>query len=126
MFGNKQEKAAQDAAARAEADRLVALPVAELAAAIMPVFGPNGAPTTGGRRIGALQVANWLMSSQPRGASHLKELLGPVREGVQALENAGLVMRTPLGEGSFSLNATRTGEAALADGSVRQHLGLPG
>ena len=48
--------------------------MADFAAAIMPVFGPNGAPTTGGRRIGTLQVAHWLMSGQPRGASNLKAL----------------------------------------------------
>jgi hypothetical protein len=35
MFGNKEEKAAQAAAAQAKADRLLALPVADLAAEIM-------------------------------------------------------------------------------------------
>lgn len=109
---------------RPEADRLIALPVAELGAAIIGAFGPGGLPTTGGRRIGVLGIANWLMKPVPRGASHLQRLLNPVREGVQALENAGLVMRHHEGEGASSLTVTRTGESALAEGSVRQHLGL--
>ena len=49
MFGNKQEKADQDAVARIEADRLLALPVPDFAAEVMRAFGPGGVPTTGGR-----------------------------------------------------------------------------
>jgi hypothetical protein len=125
MFGNKQEKADQDAVARIEADRLLALPVPDFAAEVMRAFGPGGVPTTGGRRVGTLQIAVWLMKPFPRGSTHLKVLLDPIREGLQALENAGLVLRRHLGQGSSEYVATRVGESALADGSVRQHLGGP-
>ncbi|HSZ99088.1 MAG TPA: hypothetical protein VK802_01830 [Streptosporangiaceae bacterium] len=125
MFGNKQEKADQDAVARIEADRLLALPVPDFAAEVMRAFGPGGVPTTGGRRVGTLQIAVWLMKPFPRGSTHLKVLLDPIREGLQALENAGLVLKRHLGQGSSEYAATRVGESALADGSVRQHLGGP-
>jgi hypothetical protein len=122
MFGNKAEKAAKAAEAQAAAERLIALPAADLAVEIMPVFGPGGASTKMGQRIGTLQIANWLLSSGPRGTGQLKQLLEPVREGVQVLENAGLVLRTNLGEGSSYLQATRLGQTALTEGSVRKHL----
>jgi hypothetical protein len=88
----------------------------------MPVFGPGGASTKMGQRIGTLQIANWLPSSVPRGTGQLKQVLEPVREGVQVLENAGLVLRRNLGEGSSYLQVTRLGETALAEGSVRKYL----
>jgi hypothetical protein len=43
MFGDKAEKAARAAEAQAAAERLIALPAADLAVEIMPVFGPGGA-----------------------------------------------------------------------------------
>ena len=125
MFGSKQQKAAQDAAARAEVARLTSLSAPDLAAEIMKGFGPGGVPTTGGRRISPLSIASWLMKPFPRGGIQVKDLLGPVKEGVQALENAGLVLREPLGEGAYCLAATRLGETALAGGSVREHLAGP-
>src|SRR5713226_6476248 len=85
MFGKKDERAARSAAARESADRLLSLPVADLAAEIMPAFGPDGVSTKYGQRIGALQVANWLLKQYPRGTGQLKELLNPVREALQAL-----------------------------------------
>ena len=126
MFGNREEKAAQAAAAQAEADRLLALPVADLAAEIMPVFGPSGASTKGGQRIGSLQAANWIMHSYPGRGKHLKELLDPVREGLQALEHAELVQRISLGQGSSHVVATRLGKTALEEGTVREYLNRSG
>ena len=48
MFGNKGEKAAQDVAVSAEIERLISLPVADLAAEMMPAFGPDGPRVPGG------------------------------------------------------------------------------
>jgi hypothetical protein len=122
LFGNKEEKAAQDAAAKAEADRLMALPVADLAAEMMDAFGPSG-PGRGSRHeVNTLQVANWLMKAYPRGTKYLRDLEQPVREGVQALEHAGLVEWLGQQSAGGRLAATRLGEAKLADGSVRQQL----
>jgi hypothetical protein len=53
-------------------------------------------------------------------------LLDPIREGLQALEHAELVQRISLGQGSSHVVATRFGETALAEGTVRQYLNRPG
>jgi hypothetical protein len=120
LFGNKEEKAAQDAAARAEVDRLLALPVPELAEAIMPAFGPEGARP--GEEVNILLVMNWLMRSYPRGTKLLTELRDPTWEAMQALENAGLLIHYGAGGPGARLKATRAGEEALADGTVAEQL----
>ena len=124
LFGNKEEKRAREAAAAAEAERLAGLPVADLAAELMPAFGADG-PGRGGRHeVNLLQLANWLMRSVDGGAGHMRDLERPTREAVQALEHAGLVER--LGQANIGQRyaATRLGEAAIADGSARQHLSV--
>jgi hypothetical protein len=50
LFGNREEKAAQEEAARAEAERLQSLTAVEFAAVLMPAFGPDG-PKPGGTSI---------------------------------------------------------------------------
>ena len=126
MLGNKGEKAAQDVAVSAEIERLISLPVADLAAEMMPAFGPDG-PRVPGGGVGILQVLSWLMSSYPRGNKNLSRLLPAGREGIQALERAGLVQILQRGEDGSAgrLNVTRLGQAALAGDSVRQHLARP-
>jgi hypothetical protein len=122
LFGNREDKAARKAAAEAEAKRLAALPVSALAAELMPAFGPDG-PGRGSRHeVNLLQLANWLMRSFPGATKHLRDLERPTREAVQALEHAGLIER--LGQHGIGQRfaATRLGEAAIADGSARQHL----
>jgi hypothetical protein len=52
LFGNRKEKAAKEAAAQEELDRLTALPIPELGAEIMRAFGPNGLQTKSGHRQG--------------------------------------------------------------------------
>jgi len=49
-----------------------------------------------------------------------------VIEALQALEQAGLVTRRSFGSRgqASTYHATRLGETALAEGSVRRHLGL--
>src|ERR1700742_5302519 len=94
IFGskNKVEKQAQDAAAQDEADRLVSLPVADLAAEMLPAFGPDG-PRKGSKELGTLQIGMYLMRDHPRGNQYLKQLIGPIREGIQALEHEGMIER---------------------------------
>lgn len=121
LFGNKEEKEAEQQAARAEVDRLIALPVPELAAEVMPAFGPDGARP--GHEVGVLQVGNWLLRDHPRGTKYLKELLDPMREAIQALEHADLILRLGQGSGENArLKATRLGEQALAEGNVAKYL----
>ncbi len=124
LFGNKEEKRAEDAAAKAEADRLLALPVAEVAAEILPAFGPEG-PGKGDKEIGSLQVGMFLMRDFPRGNQFVKPLLDPIREGIQALENAGLVERKVRSIGGSTVSSTRLGLEAIEKGTAREHLGAP-
>jgi hypothetical protein len=119
LFGNKEEKAAQEAAAKAEAERLIGLPVADLAAELMPVFDSHGGKR---EKLNVIQVMTGLMSSYQRSSGHLKELNQPVREGLQALEHAALIEKKNIQGGAFCVSATRLGEEALADGSVRKYL----
>jgi hypothetical protein len=123
LFGNKEEKRAQDAAAKVEADRLADLPVADLAAAILPAFGPDGPAKGGDKDIGALQVGMYLMRDFPRGNQFIKGLLEPLKEGIQALENAGLVKRTVQSIGGSTVSATRLGLQAIEEDAARKYLG---
>jgi hypothetical protein len=67
------------------------------------------------------------MKSYPRGSGEVKNLQQPVREGLQALEHAGLVLLRVQGVNSGSasqrIELTRLGEEALADGDVAKYLG---
>lgn len=119
LFGDKQKRAEQEAAAEAEAERIGALPAPELAAELMPAFGPDGPGRGDPPEVNFLQLAAWLMGSQPRSAHHLRDLERPVRAAVQTLEVAGLVQHR--GQ-SNRLMATAAGEAALASGTVSEQL----
>ncbi|HUO71750.1 MAG TPA: hypothetical protein VMU39_13325 [Solirubrobacteraceae bacterium] len=125
MFGNKEEKRAQDAAAEAEVERLTALPVEDLAAEILPAFGPDG-PGKGERSINILQIASFMVRTFPRGASHIRPLLEPLREGVQRLEHSELVRTQLKSTGGGRTVITRRGLEAVASGKVREYVGSPG
>jgi hypothetical protein len=121
LFGNSEEKAAEQAAAKAEAERLVALPLAELAPEVLPAYGPDGAKP--GDTINILQVMSWMMRDYPGGTKQLKELQGPVREAIGALEHADLLVEVGRRGAGSQLKLSRLGEQALAEGKVAEHLG---
>jgi hypothetical protein len=120
LFGNKQEKAAQEEAARAEVERLQSLSAVQFAEMLMPVFGPDGPKP--GSYLNDLQVGMWLMSSFPRGTKFLTDLRNPMMEGLQVLENADLIVGRTRGGAASLLKATRLGEEALAEGNVSKYL----
>jgi hypothetical protein len=124
LFGNKAEKAAQKAAASAEFERLNALPGPDLAVEVMPAFGPDGpkaARGTAGLQI--IQVLTWLVRSEPRGMEYMSKLQQPAREAIQLLINAGLIANAGPGKTKSTYwCATRQGETALAEGTVRKYL----
>lgn len=139
IFGNKADKATEDAATGAEFDRMCSLPRPDFAAEIMSAFGPDGPrPNRGNSGIGLMQILLWLTMSKPHGAKYMPQLETPVREAIQLLEQANLVIFSTTGgqkhmsgvvpgeiltKGTFtSLSATSLGETALAEGTVRQHL----
>jgi hypothetical protein len=125
MFNrNRDQKQAEETAAKEEADRLIGLPVAELAAEVLPAFGPNGPGKDGTKSIGTFQIAMFLMRDFPRGSQNFKGMLGPVREATQALEHAELVeIRQTDNTGvAARAQATRLGVVTIADGSVAEKL----
>jgi hypothetical protein len=116
MFGNSDEKAT----ARAECERFSALPVAELAAAILPAFGPDAKRPANG----PIMAADWLVASYPRGvrAQCVHDLVVPVRAAIEALLHAGLLGQRMQNTGGGRLFLTSAGETALARGNARQYL----
>jgi hypothetical protein len=123
LFRKSEEKVARDEAGRLEFDRLIALPVADLASELMPAFAPDGPQGRGPEgAINILQLLAWVSTTHfPSGVSYQRQLTEPVREGVQALERAGLVLSTRRQQGTW-MAATRLGQTALADGTVQDHL----
>jgi len=142
LFGGKDrkaEKVAEGTATAAEFDRMCSLPRADLAAEIMPVFGPDGQRPTGGHPgINLMQILMWVTVSKPGGTKYMSQLEEPVREALQLLEHANLVIASTTGGQKHMsgvtpgeiltkgvsnwLSATTLGETALAEGTVRQHL----
>jgi len=126
LFGNNAEKAAEEAAAAAECDRLLNLTRLQLAVEVMNVFGPNGARAAqSSNGVNILQILSWLLSSQPRGTGYMLKLEMPVREALQILENATLVLDRIDRISGGHMVATSLGQTALAEGSVAQHVASP-
>ncbi len=121
LFGNREEKRAQEAAAQAEADRLLALPLEDFAAEMLPAFGPDG-PGKGEKSLNILQIGSFLMRRHPRGASHIRPLLDPIRDAAQRLEHANLIRNQVLGTGGARLAVTQLGLEAIASGNPRRYL----
>ncbi len=126
LFGKSEGKVAREQAGQVEFERLTALSAADFALELMPAFGPDGPRGRGpDGGIHILQLLSWVNHAHfPRGISYVRPLEKPVREGVQALEHAGLVMITRRSEATW-MSATRLGETALAEGTVQARLADP-
>ncbi len=124
LFGNKEEKAAEEAAGAAAVERLNSLSTEELAAELMPAFQPDGARSKGRSGSNAMAVIQWLVRDHPRHPS-LRPLADSVPVALQRLSAAGLLKATGsgIGTGVDSYSLSPAGEEALADGSVSQRLG---
>jgi hypothetical protein len=121
MFRNSEDKRVQEEAAKAEVERLCGLPVADLAADVMPVFGPDGPDPKGGNGVPVVEVMSYAARPIPRGDLHLMPLAVPVREAMQALEHASLISLELAVHGG-RMHITRLGRKALAEGNVRRYL----
>jgi hypothetical protein len=78
LFGNKEQKAQEEAAAHEAAERFIAMSPKELGAAVLPSLGPD-------EKLQAhnwMLMAMWLMKPYPRGSGEVKSLVQPVREAV--------------------------------------------
>lgn len=126
MLRNRDERIA----ARAEVKRLNELLPAELAAAIMPIFGPEGPPVRkiwwGARDIEVFQVCDWLMRDH-RGYRRVW-LQKAITRALHVLVDAGLIDNArkwaQVGAVGAALQPTELGKTALAEGTVREHLGI--
>jgi hypothetical protein len=123
LFGNKEEKAAEEAAGAAEVERLNALSTDQLAGEPMPAFGSNGAKSKGRAGSSAMAVIQWLVRDYPRHPS-LRALADSVPVALQRLAAVGLLKATGsgIGTGVNSYSLSPAGEEALAEGSVSQRL----
>lgn len=94
-------------------------PVADLAAELMPAFGPIGAKP--GRSLTLHQLVKWKLdqyefSSSAKKAIAYPKLETPVREALQVLEHAELLYLTVAEESADKWTATRLGLEALRGG----------
>ena len=123
LFGNKEEKAAKEAAGAAEVERLTGLSPDRLAVELMPAFGPDGARAKGDQGTPPMQVIQWLVRDHPYHPS-LKPLVDAVPAALERMVDAGLLSRrgSGIGTGTQSFRLTPLGESTLADGSVAQRL----
>ena len=78
--------------------RLREMPAAELAVAIMPVFGPYGPPVRklwwGAQGIEVLQICDWLMRDYKRGYRQRPRVRNAVTRALHLLDEAGLIETT--------------------------------
>ena len=123
LFGNKEEKAAREAAGAAEVERLEGLSADQLAAELMPAFGPDGAKSKGDQGTPPMQLVQWLVRDHPYHPS-LKPLVDAVLAALEKMVAAGLLSRrgSGIGTGAQSFKLTPLGESTLADGSAAQRL----
>jgi hypothetical protein len=126
-FWNRQkreEKRAREGQAQEEIDRLQGLAPEQLAAEILPVLGSDGLKSkVSGARVqeiskGMLDGFGSSMRVNPG------MLLIPIREGLQRLEHANLVMQMASSnvDASTRWRITKTGEEALAAGDAAAKL----
>jgi hypothetical protein len=122
LFG-KKDHTAEDEAGRVQFERLMALSPADLAAELMPAFGPDG--PRHGKDFSSVKLVQWLLRGVRGvgGVSHPGiKLDAAVQEAMQVLEHAELVRGIQLRDVGRRWNTTRLGEAALANGDVRQRI----
>ncbi|MDT5349882.1 MAG: hypothetical protein QOH91_3169 [Mycobacterium sp.] len=126
-FVNRFKAAAAEVerARQAEFERLVAVPpAADLAADLMPAFGPHGAKR--GKPLTKDDIAGWMIRDYRLGfrerALCLTKLSGPIAEALQVLAHAELVYVTTHSEAPDNWRATSLGLASLANGTYRQRI----
>ena len=124
LFRRSEEKVARKAAAKQEIERLRALSVFDLAAIVLPGLGPDG--PTHGVSVWAQQLSDWLLKDYPgAGWQDSLDLLAAVNKALDVLDDAHLVTTISL-QRTPKWQITPLGEAALADGTVRERLTRPG
>jgi hypothetical protein len=105
-------------------------PVAEVAAAILPLFSSS---TYVGEETAMRGIVSWCKTGSYRPPGFYRQAAKPrfedpdiraVAEAIQHLERACLLLRADQGAHESALGLTRLGMHALQTNTVRQHLGL--
>ena len=120
-FRRSEEKRAREAAIQAEVDRLQALSPEALAVEVLPILAAEAGKKS---RVGHLYVSDICreLVGTVSGRVNLA-LKQPVREALQRLEHANLVLQSASAEMGSSWRITREGEQAAAAGSIADKLG---
>ena len=116
----RAEKRDREAAIQAEVDRLKALSPEGLAVEVLPILAAEAAQSTSGR-LYVSDICRKLVGTVS-GRANLA-LTQPVREALQRLEHANLVLQSASAEMGSSWRITREGEQAAAAGSIADKLG---
>jgi hypothetical protein len=121
---DREEKRARDQRAQEEIDRLKGLAPEQLAAEILPALGSDGIKSKlTGARVQEIskQMLDGFDSSMRVNPG---VLLIPIREGLQRLEHANLVMQMASSnvDSSTRWRITKAGEEALASGDAGARL----
>ncbi|MFL5822179.1 MAG: hypothetical protein ACJ764_01925 [Solirubrobacteraceae bacterium] len=121
---NREERKAKQAALQAEVDRLQALSPDELAMEVLPALGSEELK----RRLTGVRVQDVVKATLAGESSwtiNTGVLLLPVREALQRLEHANLVLQMASGSDEGTRwRITTEGEQRLANGDVAQALGV--
>jgi hypothetical protein len=125
LFRKSEEKRAQEAAAQAEIERLRTLRPEALALEVLPAMGTEAlrSKVTGVR---VQEVCTQLLDGfRATMTVNTGVLLLPVKEALQRLEHANLIMQMASGvDQSTKWRITTTGEETLADGTAAAKLGI--
>jgi hypothetical protein len=113
----RAEKRGREAAIQAEVDRLKALSPEELAVEVLPILAAEAAKSTGGR----LYVSDICRKLVGTVSGRVNLALNqPVREALQRLEHANLVLQVASADMGSSWRITTEGEHGLAAGKNRR------
>lgn len=121
LFGRPQSTSTDWETARADCARFAALPTAELAAAILPAFAPDG----GQPASGPLMAAAYLVRSYPGSvrARCVRDLREPVGVAIELLQSSGLLAEHARGGGAAGkLRITEAGRAAVNAGDTASRI----
>ena len=123
LFRKSEEKAAREAAAQAEIDRLKGLSIEELAVIVLPGLEPEG--TGPERYLRTQQLCEYLLRDFPGiGQTRPLQLMARVGRALVKLEEAGLASSLSL-ERSPRWCITTVGASALAEGTAERRLAVP-
>ena len=117
----RAEKRAREAAIQAEIDRLKALGPEALAVEVLPILAAEAAKKS---RVGHLYVSDICreLVGTVSGRVNLA-LKQPVREALQRLEHANLVLQVASADMGSSWRVTAEGEQAVEAGNIADKLG---